>query len=140
MQAQRDLGIGMAKQCQPGQQQLARKGRRDRDSQPYSAGIVRWSGNLLQRRKRLAHSHQVGDAIHAEAEVVAGEKLQCEVRLKLADAMTDCAGRDAELFRRQCHTAQTRHRLEGQQALDGRDTWRSHGGRIWPKQYCLGGC
>jgi hypothetical protein len=102
---------------EPGQQHLAREGGRHRYAQPPHLRFGLAAGHLLQRRNGLAHAGQVGHAVGAQAEVVAREELEFELRLELADAMADRAGRHAEFFGREVHAAQPCDGLEGLQAL-----------------------
>jgi hypothetical protein len=50
----------------------------------------------LQRREAGAHVREVGRAVGCQAEIAAAEELEADVRFELADAVADCAGRDAQ--------------------------------------------
>ena len=70
---------------------------------------------------------QVFAALNRERKVGAAKQLGANDLLQLLDAVAQRAGRYAQLIRRLCHAAQSRQGLEGQQALDGRDSGRAHG-------------
>ena len=65
--------------------------------------------------------HQVGLAIRTGREVMAGEQARGELRLQLAHAVADGAGRHVQFLGGQGHAAQPGQGLKGLQAVDGRD-------------------
>ena len=72
----------------------------------------------------FAHVGQVLAAFGGEGEVGAAEQLGAEDLFQLPHPVAHGAGRDAQFVGRQRHRAQPRQRLEGEEALDGRNARR----------------
>jgi hypothetical protein len=64
----------------------------------------------------------------AQGEIGAADQPAAELRLEFANAVADLAGREAQLLGRLTDAESPFHRFEGEQALDGRDLMRGHGG------------
>ncbi len=88
---------------------------------PPAPGRRGGAGKALQRAQPFAHMGQVGAAVGGERKICPAKQPRAQNLLQLLDAVADRAGRDAQLVGRQRHAAQARQRLEGKQALDGRD-------------------
>jgi hypothetical protein len=75
---------------------------------------------------------QVLAAFGGQREIGPPEQLGADDLFELPDAVADRAGRDAQLFSGSlCHAAQACQRLEGEQALNGRDAG-SHAAIVSP--------
>ena len=126
LQGQVNLRIGIGELAQARNDHRAGKGGRDRQTKLAFAGCGTGAGKLLQDGQAFAHMGQIFTAFGGERKVGATEQLGANNLFQLTHPVADRAGGDKQLFRGLGHAAQTRQRLKGQQALDGRDACGAH--------------
>ncbi len=131
LQGELDVRPVAAEELELGHHELAAERGRHRHPQPRRHGRRALARQLAQRGERDADLLQVGRALGGRGEVAAREQPHAEVGLELAQAVAHRAHGHAQLFGRTARAAQARDRLEGEQALDGRDASMGHGGGAW---------
>ncbi|MPM71103.1 hypothetical protein SDC9_118066 [bioreactor metagenome] len=127
LQRQVDLGVGLGELAQARDQDGARKGGCHGQLQAPLAGLAVGAGKALQRAQAFAYVREVGAAVRGEREVGTPEQARAQDLFQLLDAVAYRAGRDAQFISGERDAAQTRKRLEGEQALDGRDAAQGAG-------------